>query len=100
MNNIISGMSISGQIYTIQDQNAIHDIDLTQYYNTAQTQSLLDDKADLSAFTAHTSDTTVHVTSAEKSTWNNKANVWCGDETAWSQISGGTLDSNTIYLVY
>jgi hypothetical protein len=31
---------------------------------------------------------------------NSKASVWCGDETAWGQISGGTLDSNTIYLVY
>ena len=51
-------------------------------------------------FTAHTSDTTVHVTSAQTTTWNNKANVWCGDETAWGQISGGTLDSNTLYLVY
>lgn len=31
---------------------------------------------------------------------NSKASVWCGDEAAWGQISGGTLDSNTIYLVY
>ena len=57
-------------------------------------------KTDISAFTAHTSDTTVHVTTAQTAVWNNKANVWCGDETAWGQISGGTLDSNTLYLVY
>ena len=31
---------------------------------------------------------------------NNKASVWCGSEADWALISGGTLDSNTIYLVY
>lgn len=102
--DFVTGEQLSSYTYdkaTINEKIAGGGIfDPTQYYNTAQTQSLLDDKADLSAFTAHTSDTTVHVTSAEKSTWNSKANVWCGDETAWSQISGGTLDSNTIYLVY
>ena len=75
-------------------------------------------KVDTSAFTAHTADTTIHVTSAEKATWNAKAdasnvytktevdnklslkpNVWCGDESEWSQISGST-ESGTIYLVY
>lgn len=38
--------------------------------------------------------------STEKTTWNSKPNVWCGDETAWGQISGGTLDPQCIYLVY
>lgn len=71
-----------------------------------------------SAFTAHTANTTVHVTSAEKNAWNAKAdassvynkteidnklsakpNVWCGDESEWSAISGST-ESGTIYLVY
>ena len=40
------------------------------------------------------------VTTTEKTTWNSKANVWCGSEADWALISGGTLDSNTIYLVY
>lgn len=31
---------------------------------------------------------------------NSKASVWCGSEADWALISGGTLDSNTIYLVY
>lgn len=31
---------------------------------------------------------------------SSKPNVWCGSEADWAQISGGTLDSNTIYLVY
>ena len=63
-------------------------------------KDVISGKTDTSAFTAHTSDTTVHVTTAQTTAWNNKANVWCGDETAWGQISGGTLDSNTLYLVY
>ena len=69
----------------------------------------IDNKQDISgmtaytqndSFTAHTADTAIHVTANEKSTWNNKANVWCGSEAEWSLISGGTLDNNTIYLVY
>ena len=52
------------------------------------------------SFTAHTADTTVHVTSNEKQVWNNKANIWSGTQADWALISGGTLDNNTIYLVY
>lgn len=62
--------------------------------------SSISGKTDNSIFRAHTADTTVHVTSTEKTTWNSKANVWCGSEADWALISGGTLDSNTIYLVY
>lgn len=99
--------------------------DPTQYYNKTQTNALLDlkadtantytksevnglvaDKADTTALTqvnnavtAHTANTTVHITSAERTSWDAKPNVWCGDETAWSQISAST-QSGTIYLVY
>lgn len=70
---------------------------------TGQVQTMIDEsisgKTNQSDFTAHTSNTNVHVTASEKSTWNAKPNVWCGDETAWSQISGST-ESGTIYLVY
>lgn len=52
------------------------------------------------AFTAHTSDATIHVTSNDKSAWNNKASVSAVTEADWSVISGGTLDNNTIYLIY
>lgn len=48
---------------------------------------------------SHSGNTTMHVTSAEKATWNAKPNVWCGSESEWSQISGST-ESGTIYLVY
>lgn len=41
---------------------------------TAVTEALTA-KTDNSSFTAHTADTTVHVTTAEKNTWNAKANV-------------------------
>lgn len=72
--------------------------------DSSTVQTMIDEavsgKTDISAFTAHTSDTTVHVTTTQTTTWDNKANIWSGDETAWGQISGGTLDSNTLYLVY
>ena len=74
--------------------------------------------ATITNFNSHSGNTTMHVTSAEKATWNAKAdassvynkteidnklsakpNVWCGNESEWSQISGST-ESGTIYLVY
>ena len=56
-------------------------------------------KTDTTAFTAHTSDSTVHVTSSEKSTWDSKANIWCGSMAEYQRISGST-DNNTIYLIH
>ena len=191
----VSGFTYDKQ--TIDDKVAQGGtFDPTQYYNKTATDALLANKADLSGLTSHTANTTVHVTSAEKNTWNNKSdfsgnyndltnkptihtysagtgiditsdvisvtggsqpvdaytkaesdakyatitnfnshsgdttshitaaertswnaksnfsgsyndltdkpaipNVWCGDETAWSTISGST-QSGTIYLVY
>lgn len=74
--------------------------------------------ATITNFNSHSGNTTMHVTSAEKATWNAKAdassvynkteidnklsakpNVWCGNESEWSAISGST-ESGTIYLVY
>ena len=48
---------------------------------------------------SHSGNTTVHITAQERTTWNAKPNVWCGNESEWSQISGST-ESGTIYLVY
>lgn len=78
----------------VEDKHYITGVDLSNYATTGNVANVS------TALTAHTSDATVHVTSAEKSTWNSKPNVWCGSETDWSQISGGTLDPQCIYLVY
>lgn len=43
--------------------------------DTSAVTEALTAKTDNSSFTAHTADTTVHVTTAEKNTWNAKANV-------------------------
>lgn len=72
-------------------------------------------QSDLSALTdvvsAHTANTNIHVTAQDKTNWDAKADssalnnymlksqIWCGDETAWSQISGST-QNDVIYLVY
>lgn len=47
--------------------------DPSQYYNKTATDALLDEKADLSAFTAHTSNTTIHVTPEQVANWNAKS---------------------------
>ena len=39
------------------------------------TDSELNTKADITTVSSHTSDTTAHITSAERTTWNNKANA-------------------------
>ena len=73
----------------------------------------LSGKADSSALTAHTANTTVHVTASEKQTWNNKSNfsgsyndltnkptiptIWTGTQAQFDAIT--VKDPNTIYLV-
>ena len=57
-------------------------------------------KTNQSDFSAHTANTTVHITAQERTDWNAKPNVWSGSEADWALISGGTLDNNTIYLIY
>ena len=62
------------------------------------------------ALTAHTADSTVHVTQTEKNTWNNKVDsstlnnyllkskIWCG--TQWEYDSLTEIDNETLYLVH
>ena len=62
------------------------------------------------ALTAHTADSTVHVTQTEKNTWNNKVDsstlnnyllkskIWCGYQ--WEYDSIVNKDSETLYLIH
>ena len=65
--------TLSGVVDTKLDASAYTPTDLSGYYTKTETDNLLDEKADLTALTQHTSDTTIHVTSAEKAAWNNKS---------------------------
>ena len=83
---------------------------------TAEISAAVSGKTNESDFSAHTANTNIHVTTAQTSAWDAKSNfsgsyndltdkptiptIWSGTEAQWSQISGGTLDNNTIYLVY
>lgn len=52
------------------------------------------------AITAHTANTTVHVTSVEKDAWNAKANIDHVTQAEYSAMEqAGTLDSNTMYII-
>ena len=55
-------------------------------------------KTNQSDFSAHTANTTVHITSTERNTWNGKANVWCGTKSQYDAIQN--KDANTIYLIH
>ena len=75
------------------DAGYITGVDLSNYATTGDVNNVS------TALTAHTSNTTIHVTPEQVASWNAKADIWVGDETAWGQISGSTTNG-TIYLVY
>ena len=56
-------------------------VDMTKYYQKTETSgstelsTAFSNKADSSALTTHTSDTTIHITSAERTAWNAKADM-------------------------
>ena len=89
--------------YVITDAQ---EIDTSNYYTTAQTQSAITQavsgKADVSAvttvnntLTAHTADTTIHVTTAQTAAWDAKQNALTIDSTVTSgstnPVSGGAV---------
>lgn len=70
-----SGASeISTALSDKSDTGHTHSQYLTGITSSQVTTALGFTPANNTAFTAHTADTTVHVTSSEKSTWNGKAN--------------------------
>jgi len=94
---------------------------LTAYSTTNEVNTLINQsvsgKADTtavnsinSALTAHTADTTIHVTQTEKNTWNSKVDsttlnnymlktqIWWGTQAEYDAIT--TKDNNVIYLIY
>lgn len=86
--------------------------DLSDYWTSAQTSSAINQavsgKAETTAVTAHTSDTTIHVTSSDKSNWNtaynnyfDKNNIWCGTESEFNTAtqSGTSINPNIIYFI-
>lgn len=77
----------------VEDKHYITGVDLSNYATTGDVNNVS------TALTSHTSNTTIHVTPEQVASWNAKADIWVGDETAWGQISGSTTNG-TIYLVY
>lgn len=63
------------------DASAYTPTDLSNYYTKGETSgkteltTAFSNKADSSALTTHTSDTTIHITSAERTAWNEKADI-------------------------
>ena len=109
---LIAGSGISIQDNVISATGGSTPIDA---YTKAESDAKF---ATITNFNSHSGNTTMHITQAERNSWNAKAdasnvytktevnnlldekpNIWCGDETAWSQISGST-EQGTIYLVY
>ena len=81
---LVTAGTVSADTYYIITDAA--PIDITQYWTSAETETAISDattgKADTTAvtainnaLTAHTADTTIHVTSNDKSAWNAKADL-------------------------
>lgn len=85
------GIQISGDVISVTGGTQPVDA-----YTKAESDAKF---ATITNFNSHSGDTTVHITAQERTDWNAKPDVWCGDETAWSQISGST-ENGVIYLVY
>lgn len=126
MNNVIDSIQLSGTSYTLQDSEASRTVELTQaeydalttkdpnvfyiitdssvdYINSAQCQTQIDNsisgKTNLSDFTGHTADTTVHVTAADKTAWNAKSDFSGDYNDLANKLSAGTnitIDANNV----
>lgn len=90
-----SGISITNNVISVTGG--------TEGITSAQCQAQIDQsisgKTNQSDFSAHTANTSIHVTTTEKNTWNAKADVVMCTEAEWQNISGSTVNG-TIYLVY
>lgn len=94
----ITTFSVINSAVTINDENVA-----TEPYVDAA----ISGKADTSAvtqvnnvLTAHTANTTVHVSQVEKAAWNSKANIDHVTQAEYSAMEqAGTLDSNTMYII-
>ena len=109
----ISGKADSDDVYLKNETSSKTEIDsaLQEISNEIQSISAvtsgdvitivaesISGKTDDSDFSAHTANTTVHITSTERTTWNGKANVWTGTKAQYDVIP--TKDPNTIYLIH
>ena len=89
--NLPSSAKTSNTFFVITDAQAG---DLTQYWTSAQTNSAITQavsgKTDNSDFTAHTGNSDIHVTSAEKAAWNAKSDFSGSYNDLTNKLSAGT----------
>lgn len=98
MDNIISGINVSGQVYTILDPNAIHESEFNVYSGAVDTslsskasQTTVDALNDV--VTAHTADTSIHLTSGNIETIISSQTA---DFVTGEELSSYTYDKATI----
>lgn len=100
MDNIISGINVSGQVYTILDPNAIHESEFSAYSGAVDTslsskasQTTVDALNDV--VTAHTADTSIHLTSGDIETIisSQTADFVTGEELSSYTYDKATIDS-------
>ena len=100
VNNVISAVSggsgiSSAQVQTMIDESISGKADSDDVYLKNETSS----KTEISDSQAAQDVKINAISAATQTIIENKPNFWCGDETAWSQISGST-SADTLYLIY
>lgn len=108
MSNIIDSIQLSGVTYTLSAQTSGGGV------TTGEVQTMIDEsisgKTNQSDFTGHTADTTVHITAAERTSWNGAATNASNAVTALGGLSLvkltqtqydnlSTKDNSTLYVI-
>ena len=88
-----SGMT-SGEVQTMIDQS----ISGKQDTLSAGTNIQINNNVISATDTTYTAGDNISI--SNQNVISTVTKFWCGSEAQWGQISGGTLDSNTIYMVY
>ena len=93
MSNVIDSIQLSGTVYTIGSGGGI---------TSGEVQTMIDEnisgKTDTTAFTAHTSDSAIHVTSSDKSTWSAKQDALVSGENIKTINNESILGSGNITI--
>jgi len=100
--NCYSGLAANwNAVDTLKGNYSLHAINVDIHVTAAEKETW-NSKADNSALTAHTGDTTIHVTSADKQAWDGHVadavkHVTAEDKNKWNAVTSKADDSDVVH---
>ena len=100
--NCYSGLAANwNAVDTLKGNYSLHAINVDIHVTAAEKETW-NSKADASALTAHTGDTTIHVTSADKQAWDGHVadsvkHVTAEDKAKWDAVTSKADDSDVVH---